>query len=143
MTVTPKTAANQRPRGRPFRPGQTGNSRGRPRKGLSLAETCRGHTDAALGALLAIMQDPRQRGQDRIKCAEIILERGHGPPPAVGEVPAATVGFDPREAQQSAREWVMAKLKRLQEVAEQQERERAAAAASQGADPAPLESHRA
>jgi len=42
------------------------------------------------------------------------------------EVTGALATVDAGRATQSAREWVMAKLKRLQEVAEQQQRERAA-----------------
>src|SRR5574337_388060 len=63
------------------------------------------------------------------RAAAWLLERRNKPrwsQKIEGEVTGAIVTTDAGPATQSAREWVMAKLKRLQEVAEQQERERAA-----------------
>lgn len=63
-----------------FRKGQTGNPGGRPR---GIAAVCREIADAdvLLGTLLGIVLDPQARNADRIRAAEILLDRGWGKPP--------------------------------------------------------------
>lgn len=43
-----------------------------------LAALARTHTDAALQRIIKLMNDDEQPGMVQIRCAEIILERGHG-----------------------------------------------------------------
>ena len=75
-----------------FRKGQTGNAGGRPR-GLAatVRETC--DLDALLGVLLSIMTDTSARAADRIRSAELLLDRGWSKAPTFAPVE----GADPLE----------------------------------------------
>jgi hypothetical protein len=63
-----------------FRPGQTGNAGGRPK---GLAATVREATDldGLLAVLLGIIGDATCRAADRIRAAELLLDRGWGKAP--------------------------------------------------------------
>ena len=83
-----------RSEGRRFKPGQSGNPFGRPKKGQEkghrpltvkekvdrhqAAKLARFYTRDAIDTLKAIMVNPRYRPRDRIEAARILFERGYG-----------------------------------------------------------------
>lgn len=62
-----------------WKPGQSGNPSGRPKNIQYLGELARQHTDEALNTLVTIMRTG-ERESDRLRCAEILLDRGYGKP---------------------------------------------------------------
>ena len=72
-------------RDRQVRKGQTGNAGGRPK---GLAATVREATDldALLRVLLGIVADTACRAADRIRAAELVLDRGWGKAPAYAPI---------------------------------------------------------
>lgn len=60
-------------RGRPFKPGQSGNPGGRP-KGIAAA--ARQHTDRCIAVLAEALESPDAR--TRIAAAHELLDRGYG-----------------------------------------------------------------
>lgn len=62
-----------------FKPGQSGNPNGRPKKDTHLKRLCRAHTEEAITKLIEIMRgnDPK----DAMSAAVNILNRGWGTPP--------------------------------------------------------------
>lgn len=88
----------QRGPGRPFKPGQSGNPKGRPAIGKSLAEAVRrvgeepcevkSGPDRGISRIeRAIRQLYREAGQGNSKAASVILDRGWGKPlqPVAGD----------------------------------------------------------
>ncbi len=69
----------------PFRKGESGNPKGRPPGGTSLAERIRakcGHDGATLvDKLYNIAMDDEQPTRLQIDAAKVLLERGFGKPP--------------------------------------------------------------
>jgi hypothetical protein len=65
----------------PFRAGYSGNPSGRPRKDRELKTFARGHTKAAVEALVAALQDRRTR----VTAACALLDRGWGKPRTQGD----------------------------------------------------------
>lgn len=61
-----------------FLPGN--KSGGRPRLPEELKEAFRDYSWDALNTLVTILKDDGAKHSDRIKCAEIILDRGYGKP---------------------------------------------------------------
>lgn len=100
-----KTGAEQ---GRPgaFRPGTSGNPRGRPRAGLALAEKIREMVDPAelVGIVLAIARDPGVAAKQRLAAVTLLADRGWAKPPAVVEIEASTeldvLAMSPHEREQ-------------------------------------------
>jgi hypothetical protein len=80
MVERPKIGAKKRPRGRPFRPGQTGNAGGRPKEGAGLRDLCRAHSNEAIETLLGIMRNKRAPAAARLRAVSEILDRGFGRP---------------------------------------------------------------
>lgn len=60
----------------PFEPGQSGNPGGRPKADVRLREMAREHTEAALQALVAALDDEKTR----VSAAIALLDRGYGKP---------------------------------------------------------------
>lgn len=67
------------PRGRPFKPGQSGNPSGRPKDVGHVREIARKHTEAAISALVEIVANGKP-DRARVAAAEAILDRGYGRP---------------------------------------------------------------
>lgn len=61
----------------PYKPGQSGNPKGRPPNGLALKKLAETHTKEALNLLLTAMRTA-DRWADRITAADKILDRAHG-----------------------------------------------------------------
>jgi len=61
-----------------FQPGQSGNPSGRPKIIKDIQELARQHTDKAIAALVAALDDPRAC----VAAASALLDRGYGKPPA-------------------------------------------------------------
>ncbi len=94
---SPKPKA--KPRGRPFKPGQSGNPGGRPKGIATEARRLAGRDGRKLLKILAdVALDSEQKTADRIRAAEIVLERGFGKSPAFapieGENPLALNDVD-------------------------------------------------
>lgn len=58
--------------------GQSGNPRGRARTPPELTEACRRLSTDAVSVLGAILRSKKSRPQDRIRAAEVLLDRGYG-----------------------------------------------------------------
>ena len=80
-----RTATKQR--GRPFRPGQSGNPGGRPKGYGEIREIARQYTAEAIETLAAIMRTENAQPAARIAAATAILDRGWGRPtqPVAGD----------------------------------------------------------
>ena len=59
-----------------FKPGQSGNPSGRPRRAQAVEELARSFASAAINALAASLGDPRTR----VAAAVALLDRGYGQP---------------------------------------------------------------
>lgn len=59
-----------------FKPGQSGNPSGRPRRAQAVEELARSFASAAINALAASLGDPRTR----VAAAVALLDRGYGKP---------------------------------------------------------------
>ena len=66
------------PRGKPFKKGFSGNPGGRPREVGDLRELAREHTEEALQAIIAVMNDPEAPAAARVAAAGLIWDRGYG-----------------------------------------------------------------
>ena len=67
-----------------FRPGQSGNPAGRPRKclpdGRSLSDLAKEHTATAVQALVGILEDQASPPSAVVQAATALLDRGWGRP---------------------------------------------------------------
>lgn len=66
--------------GRPFEKGKSGNPSGRPKDNPELKEACRSHTMECIAVLVGIVNNSKSKDNDRIKAAEVLLDRGYGKP---------------------------------------------------------------
>jgi chaperonin GroEL (HSP60 family) len=66
--------------GRPFVKGQSGNPNGRPKMPKDLKEAFKAASPKALEILKKILADPAAKDSDRLRAAEIILDRAYGKP---------------------------------------------------------------
>ena len=66
--------------GRPFKKGESGNPKGRPKLPEGLKEAFRANCEMARKVLTDIAGDEEAKDQDRIKAAIAILDRGLGKP---------------------------------------------------------------
>jgi hypothetical protein len=65
---------------KPFKPGQSGNPAGRPKMPKDLKEAFKAASPKALEILKKILADPAAKDNDRLRAAEIILDRAYGKP---------------------------------------------------------------
>src|SRR5687767_5866651 len=90
----------------PFKPGQSGNPKGAPKRGCSLAMLVREKTDGGglvLDVVLRILLDEAAANKDRLRAAEILLDRGHGRPLQTVEIDAKTEVVDSRAVSSAER----------------------------------------
>ena len=82
--MSEKNAANsdQTPKvvGKPFQKGQSGNPSGRPKTPPEFTELAKSKSIPALMTLIDIMENMKNKPQDRIKSAEIVMAYGIGKP---------------------------------------------------------------
>lgn len=72
-------------RGRPFRPGQSGNPGGRPKEDVHVRELARQHTAEAIETLTTIMRRGRTEAA-RVRATEALLARGWGQPGQLADI---------------------------------------------------------
>lgn len=63
-----------------FKPGQSGNPGGRPKLFGEVGELAREHGPTAIVTLAKIMADEENKPAERIRAAEVLLDRGFGRP---------------------------------------------------------------
>jgi hypothetical protein len=63
---------------KPFKPGQSGNLRGRPKTDPEIKALFKGATPEAAKYLISLIGNPKARPADRIKAAEVIIDHGIG-----------------------------------------------------------------
>lgn len=63
-----------------FAKGVSGNPGGRPKMLEAFTQLAQEHSEAALMAVVDILNDPDARTVDRLRAADIILDRGLGKP---------------------------------------------------------------
>lgn len=84
-----KTGTTRKPASTLFKPGQSGNPSGRPKKTAEqrhVEEIARGHTEEALSTLVKIMSGANYRESARVSAACAILDRGWGRAPQTVEI---------------------------------------------------------
>jgi len=96
-------------RGRPFAPGNPGG--GRKRIPEDVLEACRASSTKAVKILTGILTNEAARDADRIRAAEIILNRGYGLPKQAVENSGAN--SDPFNIMSMTREEAKARLAEL------------------------------
>ncbi len=80
--MTAENSKKQKPRGKSFEKGRTGNAGGRPKRTpeeLDLVAACKAKAPEALAVLIEIMQNGEQE-KNRMSAAQVIIERGYGKP---------------------------------------------------------------
>jgi hypothetical protein len=65
---------------RGFQPGVSGNPSGRSKKDLELEAHARLHAKHAIDVAAQILLNTEASNSDRLKAAQLILDRGHGKP---------------------------------------------------------------
>jgi hypothetical protein len=63
-----------------FKPGQSGNLRGRPKANAHIRKLARSHAVEAIEALVRIIRDPKAKASAPIAAACAILDRAFGKP---------------------------------------------------------------
>lgn len=89
---------------RPWKPGQSGNPRGRGAEQDKLRSLCRTYTPEAVATLADIMRNRRAPAAARIHAAAELLNRAHGRPPSALELnvktPPAPRGLTPERVRE-------------------------------------------
>lgn len=79
VAIKPSTSVLRGVGGR-FLPGKTGNPGGRPKVPEEFKELAKEHSFTALETVVAILTDPDAKAADRLRAADIILDRALGRP---------------------------------------------------------------
>ena len=69
-----------RPPGKPWKKGQSGNPGGRPKVIAEVKELARAHTGEAIQTLVSIMTNAKAAPAARVSAANALLDRGYGKP---------------------------------------------------------------
>ena len=77
--MTEKAPENRTKTGQ-FRPGHSGNPGGRPKMPEEFRQLARENSVPALQVVVNILKNPKSANKDRLKAAEIILDRAWGKP---------------------------------------------------------------
>lgn len=80
------TASEPKTRGRPFRPGESGNPGGRPRAEIEVRELARQHGPAIIRRLLRLSRSKNERVA--VAACQVLLDRGYGRAPQSLELTA-------------------------------------------------------
>lgn len=105
-----ENSAAERPRGRPFPPGQSGNPGGRPKAVRELLELARSQVPGSLELAVKLRDDEKQDARVRLDAAKFLVSYGLGAPPKAAADPdgddgdaSALDGLTPEEIQKLAR----------------------------------------
>ena len=79
-TANKAETETKKQKGGRFKPGQSGNPSGRPKIPEDVKAAFKELTPQAVETLKGIMLNPLAKDADRIKAAEIIMDRGYGKP---------------------------------------------------------------
>lgn len=63
-----------------FKPGQSGNPSGRPKVLEEFKNLCRKNSVDALTEVIKILKNEKSKNSDKLKAAEMILDRAYGKP---------------------------------------------------------------
>lgn len=74
-----------------FKKGTSGNAGGRPKVPEELKEAFKAAAPDALQVLKFVMLNSREKASDRLRAAEIILDRGYGKPVQAVDLDASSV----------------------------------------------------
>lgn len=85
VVKTEESSVQRDSKGR-FLPGQTANRGGRPRRLQEFTELAQQHTPEAFEAVLDVLRDPEAKTADKLKAADMILDRGLGKPLQANQV---------------------------------------------------------
>jgi len=61
-----------------FKPGKSGNPSGRPKQPKEFKDLVKANTVPALEAVISIMNNKNAKESDRLKAAEIVIDRAYG-----------------------------------------------------------------
>lgn len=85
MAANSQRTAKNRGKGKPFKPGQSGNPAGRPKQTpeqRDALQMIRALAPDAADKLVEILNDPKASPAVKVQCIQIILERTYGKPDA-------------------------------------------------------------
>lgn len=108
MADSSEKTPRKRGPGRPFQPGVSGNPKGRPPLSPALKDALLPLGERAVAALQRVLDDPTAKDADRIRAAEIVIERllGKAALPIIADTPTAEEHMTLKEMMEAARELI-------------------------------------
>jgi Family of unknown function (DUF5681) len=88
-----------------FKPGQSGNPKGRPRVLADVQNAAREHSGEAIETLAQIMRNPKAPAAARTSAACALLDRGYGKPPQTVEATNTSVIYTISDQPMTEEEW--------------------------------------